>query len=189
MLICDGCGVPVNEEHTRERIERLELSTHFRPIHIQVLLIDAAPPDRLEDYFYRAALDGSVRSAASQRYFDDLAQGIGALVGSGAREEAILGEFQKKGFFLAHAVECPIGPGCEREDMVRRLAPMLVKRVQFSYKPRLIALLSQASRELLGALREAGWSDRLVLEEDGAPFTGPDLGLRLSRSFAGLIPS
>ena len=42
--VCDGCGAQVDEAHIRQRIERLELATRFRPIHIQVLLLDAAPP-------------------------------------------------------------------------------------------------------------------------------------------------
>lgn len=51
MPVCDGCGVQADGDHIRRRIERLELATRFRPIHIHVLLVDAAPPSRLEDYF------------------------------------------------------------------------------------------------------------------------------------------
>ncbi len=53
MPVCDGCGMQADDAHIRRRIERLELATRFRPIHIQALLIDAAPPSRSEDYFYR----------------------------------------------------------------------------------------------------------------------------------------
>ena len=57
MSVCDGCGAVADDKHIRERIERLELATRFRPVHIRALLIDAAPPPRVEDYFYRAAKD------------------------------------------------------------------------------------------------------------------------------------
>jgi hypothetical protein len=52
MSICDGCGHTVDAEHIQKRISRLELATRYRPIHIQTLLIGAAPPERDEDYLY-----------------------------------------------------------------------------------------------------------------------------------------
>jgi hypothetical protein len=52
MVICDGCGLTVDAEHIRQRIERLELATRYRPVHIHTLLIGAAPPARTADYFY-----------------------------------------------------------------------------------------------------------------------------------------
>lgn len=54
MPICDGCRTTVEPEHIRQRIERLELATRYRPVHIQTLLIGDAPPERAEDYFYRS---------------------------------------------------------------------------------------------------------------------------------------
>lgn len=52
MAICDGCGASVEAEHIRRRIERLELATRYRPVHIQTLLIGDAPPARDEEYVY-----------------------------------------------------------------------------------------------------------------------------------------
>lgn len=54
MAICDGCGATADAEHIRRRIERLELATRFRPVHIQTLLIGDAPPLRDEEYVYSA---------------------------------------------------------------------------------------------------------------------------------------
>jgi hypothetical protein len=68
MPVCDGCGAQADDAHIRRRIERLELSTRFRPIHIQVLLIDAAPPTRHEEYFYRAAVNRDDRSRGSRNF-------------------------------------------------------------------------------------------------------------------------
>ncbi len=65
MPLCDGCGAQVDGAHIRRRIERLELATRFRPIHIQAIILDAAPFATPEDYFYRAS-GSAQRSVASQ---------------------------------------------------------------------------------------------------------------------------
>jgi hypothetical protein len=59
MPICDGCGAAVEPEHIRQRIERLELATRYRPVHIQTLLIGDAPPERPEDYLYESERDAA----------------------------------------------------------------------------------------------------------------------------------
>jgi hypothetical protein len=59
MAICDGCGMEVGAEHIRARIERLELATRFRPVHIHTLLLGDAPPERAEDYFYASEKEGA----------------------------------------------------------------------------------------------------------------------------------
>ncbi len=78
MPVCDSCGAQVDDAHIRQRIERLELATRFRPVHISVLLIDAAPPVRFEDYFYRATSNRAERSPTSREYFDALVKCAGA---------------------------------------------------------------------------------------------------------------
>lgn len=174
MPVCDGCGARVDEQHTRQRIERLELATRFRPIHIAVLLIDAAPPLPLSDFFY--ATGDSARSPAGQAYFDELAKLAGAA--AGAPEEAVSAEFQRRGFFLTSAVECPVTDGADLNSLVRRLAPTVLRRVQASYKPKQIALISPPTKELIEPFRVAGWGDRLILD-GGSPFEKPSVGSRL----------
>jgi hypothetical protein len=172
---CDGCGSPVDESHIRRRIERLELATRFRPIHIQVLLVDAAPPARVEDYFYRAASDRGVRSLASRMFFDELAKCAGHPAGTDVNEEIVLADFQRRGFFLAYAVECPLEEVAEPEGAVNRLGPTVVRRIQSSYKPKFVAPLGQPMAELIPLLELSGLSDRLVLS-GGGPFVDPFLG-------------
>lgn len=175
-MICDGCGMEADARHIRERIERLELATRFRPIHIHALLIDAVPPARLADYFYRTARDRSARSSRSRNYFDQIVGLNRAAADAEIEEESALSEFQRRGLFLAYAVECPITDAATAlDDTVRRLAPTLLKRVQVSYRPKLVALLSPEAGELIPALLGAGWAGRLVLDE-GRPFTLPELG-------------
>ncbi len=59
MAICDGCGMEVGAEHIRRRIERLQMATRYRPVHIHTLLIGAAPPAREEEYFYSSEKDAA----------------------------------------------------------------------------------------------------------------------------------
>lgn len=176
MPICDGCGCDVDAQHIRHRIERLELATRFRPIHIQVLLIDGAPPARTEHYFYQTPGDGAGRSAAWAKYHNDLFQCADVASGSGQQGESLLSDFQRRGFFLAHAVECPVD-NSKLENAVRGSSGTIAKRVQYSYRPKNIALLSDSTQALVGVLKESGWSDRLILDE-GRPFAGPDFTKR-----------
>ena len=171
MPVCDGCGARVDDAHIRQRIERLELATRFRPIHIHLLLMDAAPPSRPEDFFYRVSRP-SARSVASRMYFTELAKLVGVKPGREGPEETTLGEFQKRGMFLAYAVECPVEDYNELSAAVRRLAPTVVKRVQTSYQPKYIAPISQPTQELVKLFQMTGLGDRLVLNE-GAPFVDP----------------
>jgi hypothetical protein len=175
MPICDGCGAEVNEAHIRQRIERLELATRFRPIHIQVLLLDVAPPAKLEDYFYRVAADSTERSVASRMFFDELAKCIGHPRGPLTQEESVLAEFQKRGLFLAYAVECPVESLKELTQQIQRLASTVVLRVNSSYKPKFVAPISHSLQDLVSLLQSRGWSDKLILA-NGKPFDDPFLG-------------
>jgi len=182
--ICDGCGSDVDAQHIRHRIERLELATRFRPVHIQVLLIDEAPPARLEDYFYGSATGGSIRSATPAQYRDELIQCAGLALSSGHQDESLLADFQRRGFFLAHAAECPV-ENSKLEDAVRRLSGTIVKRVQYSYRPKNIALLSASTQSLVSVFEESGWGDRLILDE-GRTFAGPNFSKRFREALSSI---
>src|SRR5580704_10499431 len=175
MAFCDGCGLQVDDAHIRRRIERLELATRFRPIHIQVLLIDAAPTMSESDYFYHAAENREDRSVVSRMYCDEIVKSAGIAIGSGVNEEAALAEFQHRGFFLAYAVECPVDSPEALSAALNRLGPVMVKRVNASYKPKYIAPISSPMAELAPLFEFSGWGERLVLN-DGKPFVDPFLG-------------
>jgi len=174
MPFCDGCGAQVDDAHIRQRIERLELATRFRPIHISVLLIDAAPPARFEDYFYRAAADRSERWHASRPYFDALMKCAGLAPGSDLRagEDAALAEFQRRGFFLIGAIECPLTNRPDPQAAIERAAPALLRRVRVSYHPKSVVLLSPLTQPLVQAFEDYGCASQLILHE-GRPFAGP----------------
>jgi hypothetical protein len=194
MPVCDGCGAQVDEAHIRRRIERLELATRFRPIHIHVLLLDAAPPARIEDYFYRAVGSSQARSAGSRMFFDEMAKCIGHARGPVTSEESTLAEFQKRGFFLAYAVECPVESKSELAQTIERLARSLLLRVNFSYKPKFVAPISRALQHVITLFQLKGWNEKLILN-DGEPFDflgdpqsqegfGTSLGERLAKALA-----
>jgi hypothetical protein len=182
--VCDGCGARVDEAHIRRRIARLERATRFRPIHIGLLLIDAAPPARLEDYFYDPSGSGDARSVEGQLYFDELVKLAGPVPDAGAGAEALLADFQRRGFFLTAAVECPVDLA-DASEAIRQLAPTVLRRVQTSYKPKHVALISEPTKELIGAFRAAGWGDRLILD-GGAPFASASFAERLIAAAARL---
>jgi hypothetical protein len=175
MPVCDACGARTDEDHIRRRVERLEFATRYRPVHIKILLLDGAPPARLEDFFYQAAKDRSSRSLASRMYFDELVKCAGISAAPDLREEAALTDFQRRGFFLTSAVECPFEDQSDPLGALRRLAPTVMKRVQTSYNPSYVVPLSPPTQDLIRLFGLVGWGDRLVLNK-GAPFSDPYLG-------------
>ena len=108
MLVCDGCGAQADDSHIRARIERLELATRFRPIHIQTLLIDSAPPASPPRLFYTLLLRTvlSVRWVLAH-YFDELMKCAGFTSVASIQEETALAEFQRRGIFLASRDRMP----------------------------------------------------------------------------------
>ena len=172
MSRCDGCGAVASEAHIRERIERLELATRFRPLHIQVLLLDAAPPREMNDFFYRPASNPDARSAESVRDFEQLMKAAGIATEPQIAPQAALVDFQRAGFFLAYALECPSE---ESEISLARVFPTLLKRIEFSYRPKRVALLSAQFLQWVARFQAMGWGDRLILDQ-GEPFRGEGRG-------------
>jgi hypothetical protein len=181
MPLCDGCGAQVDEAHIRSRIERLEHSTRYRPIHVQVLFLAAAPPSKPEDDFYRAAISAK-RSAASQMFFHEISKSIGRKPGGSADEEATLAEFQRAGFYLAYAVECPVESPEQLATAVTNLGPRVLLRMNTSYKPKFVAPISNELQPLIALFQANSWADRLILH-DGKPFNdGAEFGAGLTDS-------
>jgi hypothetical protein len=180
--LCDGCGTEADAGHIARRIQRLELATRFRPIHIAILFLAEAPPPKPEDYFYYPAKERAERSGLSRVLFDELMGGLGIGRGSPPPDAECLGEFQRRNFFFADSLECPVEeivPGF-REGKARanafelshRYGSTIVRRIEHSYKPRHIVLLSTRTRHLIPILQQAGLGDRLLLYQ-GLPLHFP----------------
>ena len=179
-ILCDGCGLPASPEHIAARMERLELVTRFRPIHIQVLFIALDPMPRLEDEFYRPP--------ESHQFFDSLLSALEisthAESNTAGAAAANLLEFQRRGYYLTYASECPLplpnstseyADGSAARECISRLAPTLVRRIRFNYKPKHVALLGTNLSPLIEIFEQAGISALLLLD-NGTPLTVPSAG-------------
>src|SRR6202008_4702819 len=51
-LRCDGCGQKASEEHLTRRLQRLEWTTRYRPVHIHTLLLGGFSPLEEHDFLY-----------------------------------------------------------------------------------------------------------------------------------------
>lgn len=172
-LVCDGCGLPASDEHLARRLKRLELATRYRPIHMAILWLAEAPPPRLENYFYFPAADRTQRTGLSRILFDELMDGVGIAPGEGKSDDACLAEFQRRNYFLADSLECPVEevvPGVKDGtaransfELAHRYAPTVIQRILHSYRPRHVVLLSTRTRHLVPLLQRAGLGDRLLL--------------------------
>lgn len=182
---CDGCGLPASPEHIALRIRRIELSTRFRPIHINALFLAEAPPERLEDYFYFPANNREERGRLSHALFSGLMTGLEIAAAQAGGDEPLLAEFQRRGFFLADCLECPVAaivPGLREgtakansHELTHRYGATILRRIESSYKPKHIVLLSTRTRHLIPLLQQAGWGGCLLLYH-GLPlhFPHPD---------------
>jgi hypothetical protein len=177
MPFCEGCGGRADDSHLARRSERLDLAKRFRPARIRVLFLDAAPPARIEDFFYAPVQDRTLRSLASRMFFDEVIRSAAA---ESAKEQSMdetkaLAEFQRRGFFLSHAMECAFEDQADPQNALRRMSPSILKRVQELYNPSYIVPLSQPTYELIRLFGMIGWGERLILHK-GGPFVDPYLG-------------
>lgn len=174
MPICEGCGTRADEAHLKRRADRADLAQKFRPSEFRVLFLDSAPPARVEDYFYSAASDRSIRSTASRIYFDELMKCMPVVSSPRAREDAALADFKRNNFCLTYALECPFEEQTDPQTAFRRSAPSAVKRIQ-TLDPSYIVPLSPPTQDLIRLFGLIGWGDRLILN-NGGPFVDPYLG-------------
>jgi len=186
MRVCDGCAGEVDESHIRRRIERLEMAARFRPIHIQVLLLGDAPPTSIEDYFYRLPIQGEARASSAIRSIGEILAAAGIEEEAAMDTKAALADFQRRGFYLADAVECPVTPE-ELDERVSRLAPTIIKRIKFSYRPKYVAVVGVAAQRLIPVFKECAVAQKLVMpvsEEislGARAITGNKLAVALAR--------
>ncbi len=195
-IVCDGCGLPASPAHIAARMERLEQVTRFRPIHIHLLFVAFDPMPRLEDDFYSPP--------ESRDFFDSFLTALNILPDTERREirletaemrpqtesngrdagPAMLLEFQRRGYYLTYLSECPVtqlqsaGQGVEASasrECIPRLAPTLIKRIRFNYRPKHVVLLGTHLSPLIGLFEDAGLGPLLLLDRT-APLTIPSTG-------------
>ena len=79
-------------------------------------------------------------------------------------EEALLREFQRKGWYAAACCECPLEEsGIAPQNVAKQFAETVLRRVRLSYKPKRIALASNLLEPLRRAFVGADFRDVFAL--------------------------
>jgi hypothetical protein len=187
LILCDSCGVAASAEHIRARLERLELATRYRPVHVGLLLICTAPPAAIGDDLY--AWEQQKAAPDAKKYLEGLLQSVG--IGPEKTPVERLAEFQRRGIYLARLVECQIAPGKDLKANIATLAGVMVKRITQSYKPARIGLLAPVAPGLAEALKVAGLNEKLIAGGDGIeiPSPGDKAGIARTRKMLEAVPS
>jgi hypothetical protein len=174
-IVCDGCGQRADPEHIATRIQRLETASRYRPIHIGTLFLDLAPPAAFEDDFYGASQPSDFTLQLLGAL--DIQAPAGEAVADPATLPGRLHEFQHRGYYIAHLSECPVAISPESAsttaETISHLSLNLIKRIQFNYRPKQIALLGKEISLLLQVLNDAGIGSA-VLVDDGRPLNVPE---------------
>jgi hypothetical protein len=189
LLACDGCGQPATAEHIAKRLQRLEWTTRYRPIHIGAVLLGAFAPTDDAEFLYAEAgtFAGEARDALSS-------SGISP---NGKTAEATLSEFQRRGFLLTYVLECPLNPGVRGSIAVQALLqsrlPAWLARVRRSLRPRRVVPISRFLEPLIASLKDGELGCPLVLDS-GKPFAldaagSREVAARLSQALAPSPPA
>jgi hypothetical protein len=164
-ILCDGCGQPATSEHIARRLQRLEWATRYRPIHLHTLLLGAFSPEAPAEFLY------SPEDAHSGEAVNLIAAaGISA---AGKSADAIQSEFQRRGIYLTHVLECPLDTQSSGADflhnaLISRL-PLLFTRIRRSLKPKRLAFISGSLTPMIEQFASAHLGCELALD-DGRAF-------------------
>jgi hypothetical protein len=165
VILCDGCGQPASSEHIARRLQRLEWATRYRPIHLHTLLLGAISPQPPAEFLYspEEAHSGEAANLAA-------AAGISAPSESA---DVIQSEFQRRGIYLTHVLECPLdvpsrGADFLNNTLIARL-PTLFTRIRRSLKPKRLAFISGSLTPLIERFAAAQLNCELALD-DGRAF-------------------
>ena len=164
-LPCDGCGQIASAEHLVRRLQRLEWTTRYRPVHISTLLLGAFSPIEEKDFLYSPGDEFHGEAAL-------LLETLG-MPTTGRAGDSVQAEFQRAGFFLAHVLECPLENESKRESVslavIAQRLPAVAVRIRRSLKPKRVALISQALAPVLEEIQTSKLGCPVVLDL-GKPF-------------------
>src|ERR1700722_7421388 len=162
--LCDGCGREASSGHIARRLQRLEWTTRYRPIHIGTVLLGAYAPHDDGEFLYSEG--GAIRGEAKH------VLAATNVAPAGKSWQAVLTEFQRGGFLLTYALECPIDPGVDEaavQALLEARRPALLARIRRSLKPKRIVLISRLLEPFLASMREADTGCPVILD-DGKAF-------------------
>jgi hypothetical protein len=139
-LVCDGCGQIASAEHIARRLQRLEWTTRYRPVHISTLFLGAFSPQDEKDFLY--APGGEFQGEAAL-----LLEAVGISI-AGKAADAVHAEFQRAGFFLTHMLECPIegrsASQAEAQAALKARLPAVATRIRRSLKPKRVMAVTDS---------------------------------------------
>lgn len=162
---CDGCGQTASPQHIARRLQHLEWTTRFRPVHVSVLLVSAFPPEADSEFLYAAP---GVFQGEAARLLETL--GVPYLEKAA---DAVLSDFQRRGFLLVHAMDCPPNPEmnnpAEIQILLEARLSTLFTRVRRSLKPKRAVLISELLEPFVGRFSESSLHCPVVLD-NGRPF-------------------
>lgn len=159
MVICDGCGQGTTSEHIARRLLRLEQTTRYRPVHIQVVFLGAQSPASADGFLY-GAHNGFQGEAGA--LLDAL-----QIEREGRPADAVLSEFQRKGFFLTHVLECAADAELGHFDLASALKdklPSVLRRMRTSLKPKRVFAISNELGAVSAELKIANAGSEIVLD-------------------------
>jgi hypothetical protein len=187
-LPCDGCGQISSPEHITQRLQRLEWTTRYRPVHIQTLLLCAASPQEEKEFLYSPGCEFQGEAA---RLLE-----VGGIA-AGKTADVVQAEFQRAGFFLTHVLECAFesearddsnapsidnGRGSARDNsnvsamdgskrllLLEQRLPAVGTRIRRSLKPKRVALISRALEPIVEKIVAMQLGCPIVLD-GGKPF-------------------
>ncbi len=152
----------MSSAHIARRLQRLEWTTRYRPVHIGTLLLGAISPVADEDFLYSGKFEGEASRVLE-------AAGISPV---GKSSETVLSEFQRGGLFLTHLLECPLeseGAPISSEALLAQRIPAVLARVRRSLKPKRVVLISEMLAPLIFRLTLPELGCPVALD-DGKPF-------------------
>ena len=186
LLSCDGCGQPASVEHFARRLQRLEWATRYRPVHMQALLISAVSPLADEEFLYSPT--GDYQGEATQ-----LLDAIG-IVHQGRTADAVLTEFQKRGLYLTHVLECPaefgLGDKIELATLLEVRFSNVCAKIRRSLKPKRVVIFSPEMRSVAHRFATADLGCPVELD-NGKPFDleSPASAIRLAAALPSITTS
>ena len=167
-LRCDGCGQAASAEHVARRLQRLEWTSRYRPIHIGALLLGAVAPRDDADFLYSP--EGKFAGEAK------LVLQAAGLDAAGKSADAVLSEFQRGGFLLTHVLECPLEEtnSGRVQELISLCLPATLARIRRSLKPKKLALISGELTFPVARFQSADLNCALVLDDGKAFALGGD---------------
>ena len=171
MILCDGCGQKADQEHIARRLKRLERMTRYRPIHVQALFLRAVSPAADAAHLYSAEGEFRGEGLALLRVLGiDLA---------GKSVEVVLTDFQRRGYLLAHVLECPDGSadGKPAAELLEKRLAATQARVRRSLKPKQVVLLGREMDPFVQQFTKEAVGAELALSPGGHAYRLEDLAL------------